>query len=237
MSTTNLIDELRDRLLSRTDPQARPKAERDFARLKGLKIGSVGAALEVAGDPARPAEDRSLAAWCLGQLGDAGIAPPLVDLLAHETSEAVVWEMSKAIATSAAPSDRPRISSRLEAILDHSAEVGKRKALVFALGLLGQQSAIPTLSRVLHTFEAPLDLREQAAEALGNVPGPAAAGALLGGLKDSPLALAIAVVRALVANGDSRQVEHLEEFVVTVEALLNEARIALEEFRGRGTSR
>jgi HEAT repeat protein len=237
MSTTNLIDELSDRILSRFDPQARPKVERDLARLKELQVGSLEAALAITGDPMRPAEERSLAAWFLGQIGDAGIAPALVDLLEQETSEAVVWEMCKVIATLGASTDRPQLSSRLEAMLDRSPEVRKREALVFALGLLGQQSAIPVLLKVLRASEAPLVLRVQAAEALGNFPGSAAAEALLEGLESYSPALPTAIIRALRANSDSRLVPQLEGFVVDAEVLLNEARTALEEIRSRDPAR
>jgi HEAT repeat protein len=236
MGPPNLIDELREQLLSRIDPKAWSTAERDLERLKRLQVGSFNAALAIATDSARLVEDRSLAIWCLGQVGDTRTAPALVDLLELESSDAVIWETCKAIATSAASSDRPALSSRIEAILDSCPEDGKRAAFVFALGLLGQESAIPALSRVLHTSAASAQLREQAAEALGNLASQTAARALLEGLEEFPITLTTATVRALGAAADSCQVKQIEELVSAAELLLAEARTALELAKGRDSS-
>jgi HEAT repeat protein len=230
------MGDLRDRILSRIDPGSRPIAKRDLDRLEMLKIETVEAALGFAEDPTNAAEDRSIAIWYIGQAHLPGATQILIGLLESESSESIVWELCKAIVVSTLPADRQQASSCLEGLLETSPDNNRRSAIVFALGLLGQQSAIPALSQMLYADEALMRLRELAAEALGNLASSAAATVLLESLGESPFALTIATVRALAATADSRLAPEIEELVAEAGVLVDEARNALEQAKLRDTN-
>ncbi|MFL6260859.1 MAG: HEAT repeat domain-containing protein [Thermoanaerobaculia bacterium] len=180
MRENGFINGLRQDLLSRVDPSAREAVGRDLDRLAGLGVASFQEALAVAQSPQSPAEDRAIAVWSLGQVGEA---PPhmrliLAELLATEHDERVVWELAKAVVTAPDPQERLELAGRLSTLLGAPRPPEKRKAIAFALGLLGDARAVEPLAKVLREAGETFGVCEVAAEALANLGGPAAVQAL-----------------------------------------------------------
>lgn len=134
----------------------------------------------------------------------------LVARLRDAPDEAGAWEAAKALLGAAEAAESREIARRLEAILEGPVQAPKREALVFALGMLGQSSSVPALSRLLRAQESPLPLRQRAAEALCGIEGAEAVAELLRSLPDLPIELAITVSSSLVDSVDRRWAAQLE---------------------------
>jgi HEAT repeat protein len=180
MRENGFIGRLHQDLLSRVGPSAREAAGRDLDRLADLGVASFQDALAVARSPEIPAEDRAIAVWCLGQVAEA--PPPtrliLAELLATEQDERVVWELAKAVATAPDPQEKLELAGQLSTLLGTLGPAENRKAVAFALGLLGDARAVEPLAKVLREAGVTFGVCGVAAEALANLGGPGAVQAL-----------------------------------------------------------
>ncbi len=228
MRENGFIASLREEILSRADPAARAAIERDLNRLAELGIASFQDALALARDPSSPAEVRALAVWCLGQAGEE---PPhsrlaLAGMLETENDERVVWELAKAVATAPDPNERPELAARLSGLLEASRDLEKRRAIAFALGLLGEARAVEPLLRVLAEAAGAFELCEDTVEALGNLASPTAAEGLATA-SERIFNLQSEIVRALVEIGGSGASRNLEILAGFAKSLDQEIVLAL----------
>ena len=180
MRENGFIDGIRQGFLSRVDPSVREAVGRDLDRLADLGIASSQDALAVVRSPEIPAEDRAIAAWCLGQVAETPPAMRLIlaELLPTEPDERVFWELAKVVATAPDPQERLELAGRLSTLLGTPQPAEKRKAIAFALGLLGDARAVGPLAKVLREAGETFGVCEVTAEALAYLGGPGAVQAL-----------------------------------------------------------
>jgi HEAT repeat protein len=235
MPPTNFVEDLRQRVLARLDPIARSKAEADFTRLERLKVTSLSDLLRLAHGDCPSIDDQLAAIWLLGQAGKWEGLAPLTALLGSAHDPRHYWEIAKAL-VSAEPSRRSELSQSLLTALANTTDAQKLCALVYAIGLLGEDGSVPALSEILLSHRAPTDVRVHAAEALGNIASLTASAALETSLDRQPLGVTTAAIRSLASVPNALSADVLRELLASATELLNELRAADMELRLRDES-
>ena len=154
---------LRDRIYKKVlslPVELRSVAEQDLSLLSARSRLSPRDLARIVADPAAEPQLRSIAAWVIGFVGEASLAPALEQVARSPLPEGLLWEISKALCNL----NQGRLLFR-DLLKSESPEV--RRIAVYALGRLGERGAERDLCRLLLSSDEAPALRGQAAESLG----------------------------------------------------------------------
>lgn len=185
-----------------------------------------------------PSNQRAIACYVAGRLGDSEFEPLLTEAFSSSSDPGVIWEAAKALVLIRNAATVPKLRS---ALLE-DCDVTRRTAAAWALGAFGEHEAVPDLQRVLGDREADEQIRAHTAEALGALKAREATDDLLNALHDNSAEIRYWAAYALGALRELRAVEALDELARTDTATVtsgasvaDEARWAVEQIRAART--
>lgn len=163
--------------VSQIPKSMRPIACRDARRLIRLGVKTPRDAATILADARRSPADRALCCWAITVTGSAELVPDL--LFSFRGPARLTWEIAKALGNLA--------DKRIVPLLETLVVIGERPALraacAYVLGFRGTRRSGGVLVTAL-TRERSKEVRQAAVEALGQLGGKGAAGAVLQALHD-----------------------------------------------------
>jgi HEAT repeat protein len=212
--------------------EVRSLADADLRFLQSSAEFSVEGLLAVLEDSSAALSLRCAAAWLLGQVEEQSAGGALANLVAREQQDALVWEAAKALC---------RLGHSIEIFIRLLADgegVERRCAAAYALGCLGEPSAVPSLVAALLNRDEHDRVRAHAAEALGHQGDRSVVEPLLSVLKESSSEIRFWSAFALGRLRDPRALPDLEHLAQTDHRFVEgwwevsrEAEAAIEEIR------
>jgi HEAT repeat protein len=176
----------------------------DLGSLRKRGIVTVSAMRSAIADETLPARVRSSACEMIRLLGDKGAARLLLSTLDKAASPELTWEIAKTLVAIGGKRVRAGLLRRLH----HTFE--RDRAIVYAMGLLGESRAVPALIAKLSDTSNLPELRGEAAEALGSIGDCRALTALISATRDKAVEVRFWSTFALGRIGDKRATAALE---------------------------
>jgi HEAT repeat protein len=207
-----ITPDLRQRLaevVARLAPASQAIGQLDVDRILGTGAQCYADLLAVAADERVDAEVRAAACWCLGRLGERQAVPALVASLQQQDAgvrQAAVGALGELGELASQDALAP-----LLALLATEANTDVGRAIIYALGLIGDRRALAPLVDVLRDRDRPALLRAMAAEALADLRDPTAVDPLIAALSDELAEVRFFAAFALGEIGDTRALPALQE--------------------------
>lgn len=201
-----LTDELRAKAADVSDPATRRTYEDAIAKIVELGIDSEDDLLNALSGPT---DALLTACWVAGELRLDKATPRLWRVIETRPDHAI--EAAKAILKLREPTSTSEAASFAKLLESSVVHPTVRVAAAYALGQIGSEVVVTTLTSVLNDRSASADIRAHCAEALGNLRAPSAFRTLINTLRDDEAEVRFWSAYALGELGDARAASALKE--------------------------